>query len=60
MEKRKAKASTTTKQLWNEKHYRQFNVMIKPELFNSISEYTDRENISRREFLERAIDALSK
>ena len=60
MERKKSKTSTTSKQLWNEKHYRQFNVMVKPELFDRITEYTKRENISRREFLERALDSLSK
>ena len=60
MEKRKTTTSTTAKQLWNEKHYKQFNVMVKPELFDRITEYTKRENISRREFLERALDSLNK
>ena len=60
MERKKSKTSTTSKQLWNEKHYKQFNCQIKPELFDRITEYTKREDISRREFLERALNRLNK
>ena len=41
------------------KAYENFNVRIKPELFTRIDEYCNENSLSRSQFLEKAINALS-
>ena len=53
------KTSSAVKYKYNSKNYKQFNVQIKPALFEEISEYCTAENISRSEFLKRAIEVLA-
>lgn len=55
-----SKTSTEVKSRWNKAHYKEFRSQIKPELYESIIAYMERENISRSQFLERAIEALNK
>lgn len=56
--KRKTTTSSAVKYRYNSKNYKQFNVQIKPDLFNRINEYCDKEGITRPQFLARAIDLL--
>lgn len=50
--------STASKNKYNKKAYENFNVRIKPELFARIDEYCKENNLSRSQFLQKAIDAL--
>ena len=59
-EKRKTHTSTAVKRRYNEKHYKKFQTEIKIELYDKITEYTEKENISKSEFLSRAMEELSK
>lgn len=59
-QKRKTTTSTAVKYRYNSKTYKQFNVQIKPELFERISAYCQKEGLSRSQFLERALNALTK
>lgn len=54
------KTSSQVKARYNKKAYKQFNVQIKPDLFNSIDAYCKENGLSRSQFLQRAIDALTK
>lgn len=58
--KRKTKTSTAVKRRYNEKHYKKFQADIKTELHQQITDYTTKENISKSEFLARAIKELEK
>ena len=44
---------------YNKENYVNFSLKIKPELNNKIVNYCKSNNISRPEFLERAIEALN-
>ena len=48
------------KNRYNASHYKQFAAKIKPELMDQITEYIDRENISKPEFLAKALAALTQ
>lgn len=50
--------STQVKARYNKKAYRQFNVQIKPELFDKITDYCAENNLSRSEFLAKAVTLL--
>ena len=50
--------STTVKARYNKKAYKQFNVQIKPELFERIMKYCTDNQISRSTFLSEAISRL--
>ena len=58
--KRKTRTSTEVKNRYNAKAYKKFQAAIKPPLMERIEGYNERENISKSQFLERAIDALDK
>lgn len=51
--------STASKNKYNKKAYENFNVRIKPELFARIDVYCKESNLSRSQFLQKAIDALA-
>lgn len=51
--------STASKNKYNKKAYENFNVRIKPELFARIDAYCKECNISRSQFLQKAIDTLN-
>lgn len=51
--------STAVKNKYNKKAYENFNVRLKPELYNRIDTYCKENNISRSQFLLQAIDLLS-
>ena len=53
------KTSSTVKYRYNSKNYKQFNVQIKPELFDRIADICTARGISRSEFLKLAVSALS-
>lgn len=59
-ESRKTHTSSTVKNRYNKKAYRQISAQIKPELAERISAYKARECISMPELLSRAMDALEK
>lgn len=50
--------SSAVKRKYNSKAYKQFNVQIKPELFKQIDGYCKHNNLSRSEFLTKAINTL--
>lgn len=50
--------STEVKARYNKKAYKQFNVQIKPELYERIVKYCAEKQISRSGFLAAAIQAL--
>ena len=52
------KTSSAVKYKYNSKNYKQFNVQIKPALFEEITEYCSSHNLSRAEFLKKSLDAL--
>ena len=52
------RTSTEVKARYNKKTYKQFNVQIKPELYERITNYCAEKQISRSEFLTAAIQAL--
>ena len=56
--KRKTTTSTAVKQRYNSRHYKKFTMEVKFELFDRIEEYRKKENLSRAEFLQRAIEKL--
>lgn len=58
--KRKTKTSQAAVNRYNKKTYKNFAARVKPGLFQQIEAYTTRENISKPEFLQRAIEALDK
>lgn len=59
-EKRKTHTSSTVKNRYNKKAYKQISSQVKPELAARIQAYKEREGISMSEFLSRAMDALQK
>lgn len=56
--KRKTSTSTAVKARYNRKAYKQFNVQIKPELYERITDYCEVNNLSRSQFLSLAISTL--
>ena len=56
--KRKTHTSSAVKQRYNSKHYKKFTMEVKFELFDRIEAYRKKENLSRAEFLQRAMDRL--
>lgn len=58
--KRKTTTSTAVKARYNKKTYKQFNVQIRPELFEKIDNYCKDNDLSRSQFLKNAIDILSE
>lgn len=52
--------STQVKARYNKKAYKQFNVQIKPELFDRINNYCKSNDLSRSEFLLKAIEKLAE
>ena len=60
VEKRKTKTSTAVKYRYNSKHYKQFNVQIKPEVFDAIDTFCKAKGISRSQFPEIAVKNLSE
>ncbi len=50
--------STASKNKYNKKAYENFNVRLKPDLFARIDEYCKENNLSRSQFLQKAIDAF--
>ena len=57
--KRKTKTSSAVKNRFNAKNYKKFQANVKPGMAARIEKYLEQEGISRPEFLERAINALS-
>ena len=51
--------STESKNKYNKKAYENFNVRLKPELFNLIDDYCKKNGLSRSQFLQKAIDTLA-
>ena len=58
--KRKTKTSPAAVKRYKDKHYKKFQADIRAELYQSIEEYTSNEQISKAEFLTRAIEKLKK
>lgn len=58
--KRKNRTSIAAVNRYNQKTYKNFGCRIKPDLMQRLDAYTEREQISKPEFLSRAIDALEK
>lgn len=58
--KRKTKTSPAAVKRYKDKHYKKFQADIRTELYQSIEEYTTGEQISKAEFLARALQALQK
>lgn len=56
--KRKTTTSTAVKARYNKKTYKQFNVQIKPELYDRIISYCEENNLSRSQFLALSISTL--
>lgn len=56
--KRKTHTSSAVKRRYNAKHYKKFMAEIKFEFFDRIEAYRKKENMSRAEFLQRAMDRL--
>jgi metal-responsive CopG/Arc/MetJ family transcriptional regulator len=54
-----SKTSAAVKYRYNSKTYKQFNVQIKPELFEQIDNYCKEHELSRSQFLQQAINALT-
>ncbi len=57
---RKTKTSSAVKNRYNAKTYKNYRAAIKPDLFDRIEQYSKQENLSRPEFLRRAIETLDK
>ena len=58
--KRKTKTSSAVKRRYNAKHYKRFAADVKIPLYDELVAYTEKEQISKAEFLKRAIEILSK
>lgn len=58
--KRKTRTSSAVKNRYNKKAYKQFLARLKPELYNQVSSYCERENLSKPDFIKIAIDELDK
>lgn len=52
--------SKAVKNRYNAKTYKRFQAAIKPDLYQRIEDYTAKEEISRPQFLQRAIDLLEQ
>ena len=52
------KTSSAAKYKYNSKSYKQFNVQIKPALFDAIVKYCDENALSRSQFLQLSLEAL--
>ena len=57
-QKKKPRTSSAVKRRYNAKHYKKFMAEIKFEFFDRIEAYRKKENMSRAEFLQRAMDRL--
>lgn len=57
---RKTYTSSSVKNRYNKKVYKQISVQVKPELAERIQSYKEREGISMPELLTRAMTALEK
>ena len=57
-ERRKTHTSSTVKNRYNKKNYKQVATQVKPELAERIQAYRTREGISMAQFLSRAIEML--
>lgn len=55
-----AETSWQVKAKYNKKAYKSFSTQIKPELFNRIDNYCKENNLSRSQFLTKAIDLLEQ
>lgn len=55
-----SKTSSAVKYKYNSKTYKQFNVQIKPDLFEKIDTYCKTNGLSRSEFLKLSIETLTK
>lgn len=51
--------STASKNKYNKKAYENFNVRLKPDLFNLIDAYCKQKGLSRSQFLQKAIETLT-
>lgn len=58
--KRKTKTSIAAVNRYNKKTYKNFGARLKPDLYERISNYTNKEGISKPEFLQRAINKLEE
>lgn len=54
-----SKTSWQVKAKYNKKTYKYFNTQIKPELLNDINEYCKRYELSKPQFLKKAIETLN-
>lgn len=45
---------------YDKTHFKQFNVKIKPDLWDNITQYCDYNSISKAEFLRIALESLEK
>lgn len=59
-EKRKTHTSSAVKNRYNQKHYKVFRASIKHELYERIEDYKQKNNMSNPQFLEKAIELLTK
>ena len=55
---RRTQTSSTVKNRYNKKAYRQISTQVKPELAERIRSYKERHGISMSELLSRAMDVL--
>lgn len=55
-----SETSWQVKAKYNKKAYKSFSTQIKPELFNRIDNYCQKHELSRSQFLTRAIDLLEQ
>ncbi|WP_317368798.1 hypothetical protein [uncultured Tyzzerella sp.] len=50
--------ATARKNKYNNKTYKQFTARLKPELYNNITEFCKKNQLSYSKFLEKALDIL--
>lgn len=58
--KRKTHTISAVKNLYNQKHYKVFRASVKPELYEQIEDYKNKNGLSNSQFLAKAIEALQK
>ena len=58
--KRKTHTSSAVKNRYNQKHYKVFRASVKPELYEQIEDYKNKNSLSNPQFLAKAIEALQK
>ena len=58
--KRKTHTSSAVKNRYNQKHYKVFRASVKPELYEQIEDYKNKNGLSNPQFLAKAIEALQK